>query len=237
MNTSRHASPPAPSGRGGSAGTGREPIRIFIVDDHPLVRDGLKARVAQETGLEICGEADSAEAAIATWQGHRPNVLVIDLGLKDMHGLRLIECIRSRDPEIRILVLSAYSEALYGERALRSGADSYVSKQQPPESIIEAIRTTAAGRRYLSQELADRMVSLAVGVHRDGSHALRELSRRELEVFELIGNGKSTRDIAAQLGVSVHTVETHREKLRVKLALDNGRELVQAAVRWVIENR
>ena len=236
MSTSRQ-SPGHATGRAGPGRADGEPIRIFIVEDHPLVRDGLKARVAQERGLEICGEADSAEAAIATWHQHRPDVLVIDLGLKDMHGLRLIESIRARDPQIRILVLSAYSEALYGERALRSGADSYVSKQQSPGSIIEAIRTTAAGRRYLSQELSDRMVSLAVGIHRDGSHAMRELSRRELEVFELIGNGKSTRDIATQLGVSVHTVETHREKLRVKLALGNGRELVQAAVRWVIENR
>jgi DNA-binding NarL/FixJ family response regulator len=223
------------SAGGQTGGPGR--IRIFIVDDHPLVRDGLKARVAQEPGMEVCGEAESAAAAIATWRDSQPDVVIVDLGLRDMHGLRLIESIRAHDAAARILVLSAYSEDLYGERALRSGADSYVSKQQPPGEIIEAIRATAAGRRYLSPELADRMVSLAVGARRDGSQAMRDLSRRELEVFELIGNGQSTRDIAAQLRVSIHTIETHREKLRVKLALRNGRELVQAAVRWVIENR
>jgi DNA-binding NarL/FixJ family response regulator len=226
----------ASSGRNAPTPGGRR-IRIFIVDDHPLVRDGLKARIAQEPGMEVCGEAETAEGAIATWQANRPDVVIVDLGLRDMHGLRLIETMRSRDAEVRILVLSAYSEALYGERALRAGADSYINKQQAPTHIIEAIRTTAAGKRYLSQELSDRLVSLAVGTHRGLPKGMRDLSPRELEVFELIGNGVSTRDIAAQLGVSVHTVETHREKLRVKLALRNGRELVQSAVRWVIENR
>jgi DNA-binding NarL/FixJ family response regulator len=225
-----------PSGRSAPTPGGRR-VRIFIVDDHPLVRDGLKARIAQEAGMEVCGEAETAEVAIASWQANRPDVVIVDLGLRDMHGLRLIETMRSRDAEVRILVLSAYSEALYGERALRAGADSYINKQQAPTHIIEAIRTTAAGKRYLSQELSDRLVSLAVGTHRGLPKGMRDLSPRELEVFELIGNGVSTRDIAAQLGVSVHTVETHREKLRVKLALRNGRELVQSAVRWVIENR
>ena len=219
------------------ANLGGRKIRIFIVDDHPLVRDGLKVRIAQEPGMEVCGEAETAEIAIASWQTNRPDVVVVDLGLRDMHGLRLIESIRSRDSGIRILVLSAYSEALYGERALRAGADSYINKQQAPTHIIEAIRTTAAGKRYLSQELSDRLVSLAVGTQRGMPRGMRDLSPRELEVFELIGNGMSTRDIAEQLGVSIHTVETHREKLRVKLALRNGRELVQSAVRWVIENR
>ncbi|TLY63917.1 MAG: response regulator transcription factor [Gammaproteobacteria bacterium] len=212
-------------------------IRVFIVDDHPLVREGLRARIAQEAGMEVCGEADSAAAATASLRRAKPDVVIVDLGLSDMHGLRLIETIRSSDPDIRIMVLSAYSETLYGERALRSGADSYVNKQQAPGSIVGAIRATAAGKRYLSKELADRLLELVLHRRSSGSAGARELSPRELEVFELIGNGKSTRDIAQQLGLSVHTIETHREKLRAKLLLRNGRELTQAAVRWVLENR
>ena len=212
-------------------------IRVFIVDDHPLVREGLRARIAQEAGMEVCGEADSAAAATASLRRAKPDVVIVDLGLSDMHGLRLIETIRSSDPDIRIMVLSAYSETLYGERALRSGADSYVHKQQAPGTIVGAIRATAAGKRYLSKELADRLLELVLHRRSSGSAGVRELSPRELEVFELIGNGKSTRDIAQQLGLSVHTIETHREKLRAKLLLRNGRELTQAAVRWVLENR
>ena len=187
--------------------------------------------------MEVCGEADSAAAATASLGRAKPDVVVVDLGLRDMHGLRLIETIRLADPDIRILVLSAYSEALYGERALRSGADGYVNKQQAPGSIVEAIRATAAGRRYLSKELAERLMGLLLDRRKSGAAWVSELSPRELEVFELIGNGKSTRDIAQQLGLSVHTIETHREKLRAKLLLRNGRELTQAAVRWVLENR
>jgi DNA-binding NarL/FixJ family response regulator len=188
--------------------------------------------------MEVCGEADSAASATAALGSARPDVVVVDLGLGDTHGLRLIETIRSMKPDVRILVLSAYSEALYGERALRSGADGYMSKQQPPGDLVEAIRATAAGKRVLSTELSDRLLGMLLDGHRgDPPGRVRQLSRRELEVFELIGNGKSTRDIAQQLGLSVHTIETHREKLRAKLLLRNGRELTQAAVRWVLENR
>jgi DNA-binding NarL/FixJ family response regulator len=188
--------------------------------------------------MEVCGEADSAASATAALGGARPDVVIVDLGLGDMHGLRLIESIRSADPDIRILVLSAYSEALYGERALRSGADGYMSKQQPPGDLVEAIRATAAGKRVLSKELSERLLGMLLDGQGGAPRGrVRELSPRELEVFELIGNGKSTRDIAEQLGLSVHTIETHREKLRAKLLLRNGRELTQAAVRWVLENR
>src|ERR1700757_971425 len=144
----------ASAGRRAPVAPGTRRIRVFIVDDHPLVREGLRARLAQEAGIEVCGEADSAAAATASLGRAKPDVVVVDLGLRDMHGLRLIETIRLADPDIRILVLSAYSEALYGERALRSGADGYVNKQQAPGSIVEAIRATSAGRRYLSKELA-----------------------------------------------------------------------------------
>jgi DNA-binding NarL/FixJ family response regulator len=217
--------------------TGNGQIRIFIVDDHPLVREGLRARLEQEAGMEVCGEAESAAAALSSLAGAKPDVVIVDIGLEDMHGLRLIETIRSNDPDIRILVLSAYSEALYGERALRSGADSYASKQLPPGHIVEAVRTTAAGKRYLSEALSERLLGLLFERPRSGPPGVRELSPRELEVFELIGSGKSTREIAERLGLSPHTVETHREKLRAKLLLRNGRELTQVAVRWVLENR
>ena len=211
--------------------------RVFVIDDHPLVRDGLRARIGNEAGMEVCGEAESATAALAMLGSAKPDVVIVDLGLSDVHGLRLIEIIRSNHPGVRILVLSAYSEALYGERAIRSGADSFVSKQQPPTHLIDAIRATASGTRYLSKALTERLLGAVIGRQRSDLPVQRELSARELEVFELIGIGKSTREIAGQLGLSVHTVETHREKLRAKLLLRNGRELTQAAVRWVLENR
>lgn len=229
------AGAPGRGDRGVAAGDGQ--IRIFIIDDHPLVREGLRARLEQEAGMEVCGEAESATAALSSLPRAKPDVVIVDIGLGDMHGLRLIETIRQNDPGIRILVLSAYSEALYGERALRSGADSYVSKQLAPGQIVEAIRTTAAGKRYLSKALSERLLGLLYDRQRSGPPGVRELSPRELEVFELIGSGRSTREIAEQLGLSPHTVETHREKLRAKLLLRNGRELTQVAVRWVLENR
>ena len=239
MTSSRPARrAPRVSGDSGPAAQRDGRIRIFIIDDHPLVREGLRARLTQEADMEVCGEADSAASATAALGGARPDVVIVDLGLGDMHGLRLIESIRSADRDIRILVLSAYSEALYGERALRSGADGYMSKQQPPGDLVEAIRATAAGKRVLSKELGERLLGMLLDGQGGAPRGrVRELSPRELEVFELIGNGRSTRDIAEQLGLSVHTIETHREKLRAKLLLRNGRELTQAAVRWVLENR
>src|SRR5262249_8934935 len=155
----------------------------------------------------------SAASATAALRTIEPDLAIVDLGLGDNHGLRLIQTIRAMYPETRILVLSAYSEALYGERALRAGADSYGSKQQAAANIMEAIRTTATGKRYLSAELSERLLGLLLdGPKNSAGAGVPALSSRELEVFELIGNGKSTRDIARQLGLSVHTIETHRER-------------------------
>ncbi len=206
------------------------------MDDHPLLRDGLTARINQETDMRVCGQADSASKALAQLEATAPDVTIVDLGLKGGHGLQLIRDVKTRKIRTRILVLSAYSEDVFGRRALHGGAHGYVSKDQPQSNIIGAIREVAAGRRYLSERLAQRLLEDVIASPTQEPSA-ELLSTRELQIFEMIGDGKSTREIADALCLSFHTVETHRERIRSKLNLKNGRELLQNAVAWVLSNR
>jgi DNA-binding NarL/FixJ family response regulator len=222
----------APSGRSRS-----RQIKILIVDDHPLMRAGITARLEQERDMRVCAEADNVTAALRSMAATTPDVAIIDLALKDSHGLDLIKRLRSESPATKILVLSAYSEALYGERVLRLGALGFVNKQQAQTNLVAAIRCVAEGKRYVSGPLADRLLDRAIGGHLRRGRDVEALSDRELQVFELIGAGKSTRAIAERLGLSVHTIETYRENIRSKLNLRNGSELMQHAVRWLMENR
>lgn len=210
-------------------------IRILVVDDHPLMRDGLSARIGQERDMKICGEADDVDPALALLGKAKPDVVIVDLSLKHSHGLDLIKQIHGRS-SAKILVLSAYSEGLYGERVLRLGALGFIHKQQAQKHLVEAIRTVAAGKRYISNDLEQRLLELVID-GRGKSSGMTALSDRELQVFELIGSGKSTRAIAQQLGLSIHTIESHRENIRSKLDLKNGSQLVQQAVQWVLESR
>ncbi len=211
-------------------------IKVLIVDDHPLVRDGLAARIDGEPDMVVCGEAESVRSALAHIEAEPPHVVIVDLGLKRSHGLELIKEIKGRKLGTRVLVLSAYREDLFGRRALRLGAHGYVNKQQAQRSVIGAIRAVAAGKRYISDQLAERLLDDAMGASGRDQPA-DALSDRELQIFELIGEGESTRAIAERLHLSVHTIETHRERIRGKLGLRNGSELVQHAVQWVLESR
>jgi DNA-binding NarL/FixJ family response regulator len=231
--TSSKRTPAAPSAGRSAA----RQIKILIVDDHPLMRAGIAARLEQERDMRVCGEAESVAAALSAMDKTAPDVAIVDLALKDSHGLDLIKELRSRNPATKILVLSAYSEALYGERVLRLGALGFVNKQQAQTNLVAAIRCVASGRRYVSGPLAERLLDRAIGGQAHRSRDVEALSDRELQVFELIGEGKSTRAIAERLALSVHTIETYRENIRSKLNLRNGSELMQHAVRWVIENR
>lgn len=213
-------------------------FKILIVDDHPMMREGLAARIEAQPDMVPCGEACDVDDALAQFKTAKPDLLIVDLSLKTGHGLDLIKEIRARDENVKILVVTAFDESLYAERALRAGAQGFINKQEVQESIIDAIRTVLDGRRYLSETMTQRMVALAVGTRddRSGSDPVGRLSDRELEVFTLIGRGKTTSTIAHQLHLSVHTIDSHREKIRHKLNLKNGAELTQRAVQWVLEN-
>lgn len=207
--------------------------KVLIVDDHPLVREGLAGRISAQPDMEVCGEASGVDEALALLDATQPTLMIVDLTLKAGHGLNLIKRANERAPRTKILVFSAHDEALFGERSMRAGAHGYVSKQEGQEKVLQAVRTVLRGEPYASSESIRR---LRAGGRLKGG-GIERLSDRELEVFELIGRGGSTRSIAQRLHLSVHTIETHRENIRAKLNLQNGAELVQRAVQWVIEPR
>ncbi len=217
--------------------SGEAPARILIVDDHPMVRDGLASRIANEPDLSVCGEADDIEEALRLVAELNPDLVMIDISLKTGHGIDLVKQIRECHPKMKMLVNSMYDETVYAERSLQAGALGYLNKQTARETVIDAIRTVLAGKTYLSPEMTDRIVKSRVGgMIQPGKSPVESLSNRELEVFQLIGQGQSTGAIANQLHLSVHTIDTYREKLKIKLNLANSAELNRFAVQWVLEN-
>jgi DNA-binding NarL/FixJ family response regulator len=212
-------------------------VKILIVDDHPIVREGLAARINRQPDLTVVGEAEDVADALELVKSTKPDLVVVDLSLKSGQGLDLIKKINATTDKIKTLVSSMYDESLYAERALRAGALGYVNKQEMSEKIIEAIRMVLAGKIYLSPVMTERLLHRAVGVPPElARNPVETLSDRELEIFRMIGNGKTTRQIAGELHLSVKTVETHRENIKGKLNIVNGAELGREAVRWVMEN-
>lgn len=212
--------------------------RIFVVDDHPMVREGLAVRLSREPDLELCGEAATCAEAIPLLKELTPDLAVIDLSLEDGHGLDLIKHIRTHQPRVKTLAHSMYDDKLYAERALQAGALGYVNKRESAQRLLDAIRQALRGEVYLSTEMTGRLLHRAVGGGSDMAvSSVETLSDRELEVFELIGQGHATSEIANRLGLSVHTIETHREKIKRKLNLKNSAELSQRAVQWILEQR
>jgi DNA-binding NarL/FixJ family response regulator len=216
-----------------SAGSGR--VTVAIVDDHPLVREGLAARIAAQPDMEVCGEAADIESALELIVTKRPSLVIVDIALRNGNGIDLIKRIVAAGVNTRMLVVSAYDESLFAERALRAGALGYINKQELQGQVVEALRTVLRGERYLSAVMSQRLIAQAIGskVAHGGTETLTD---RELQIFQLIGRGKSTREIAQELNVSVHTIDSHREHIRAKLDLRNGTELIQRAVQWHIEN-
>jgi DNA-binding NarL/FixJ family response regulator len=216
-----------------SAGSGR--VTVAIVDDHPLVREGLAARIAAQPDMEVCGEAADIESALELIVTQRPSLAIVDIALRNGNGIDLIKRIVAAGVNTRMLVVSAYDESFFAERALRAGALGYINKQELQGQVVEALRTVLRGERYLSAVMAQRLIAQAIGskVAHGGTETLTD---RELQIFQLIGRGKSTREIAQELNVSVHTIDSHREHIRSKLDLRNGTELIQRAVQWHIEN-
>jgi len=209
---------------------------ILLVDDHPLVREGLALRISLEADLQVCGEAAGPAEALQAIERLQPDLGLVDLSLKGGHGIELILGVKKRYPKIRLLVLSGFPEALYAERSLRAGADGYLNKQESTDRLLIAIRSVLAGRRYLSTELERRLADLALGRPSEPDSTTSRLSDREIEIFRLIGQGLSTKAIAESLYLSPHTIDTHRENIKRKLGLANAAELIRAAVQYVLEH-
>lgn len=207
--------------------------RVFIVDDHPLVREWLGSLIAREPDLELCGAADDAAKALTALADAQPDVAVVDLSLNRSSGLDLIKDIRLQFPAVQILVLSMHEEISYPERAFRAGARGYVLKRESGSCVVAAIRTVLAGQFYASQSLAAELAGrLAGAVGRTTDSPADILSDRELEVFEQRGAGRTAKAIAEHLHVSVKTVESYEARIKQKLGLQNAGELLREAVRW-----
>lgn len=211
--------------------------KVLIVDDHPAVREALAIRIGRQLDMTVCGEAADVINALRLVDETQPDVVVVDISLKEANGIDLIKRIRDRNDSIRMLVWSMHSESLYAERALRAGAMGYVNKDQATDRIIDAIRRILEGKIYLSDEASEKLLHRAIGGKpADGTGSpLDILADRELEVFRLIGQGHKTAEIANQLHLSVKTIETYRDRIRQKLKVENGTKLSYVATQWVLE--
>ena len=208
--------------------------RVFVVDDHPIVRQGLSQLINREPDLMVCGEAEDARTALDRLAQAAADILIVDVSLEGPDGIELLKTIRSRDSKLPVLMLSMHDESLYAERALRAGANGYIMKQEATDRVLTAVRQILNGEVYISDRMAQKLVHQFIGgsgtARRSG---MEQLTDRELEVFRLIGKGHGTRQIAEELHLSVKTVESYYAHIKEKLSLKNARELVQHAVQWV----
>jgi DNA-binding NarL/FixJ family response regulator len=219
----------------GEAAVNRKPkTKVLLVDDHPVLRAGLGKLINQEADMMVCGEAEDGPTAFDLAGTLAPDIAVIDVSLKGSNGIELIKNLKARFPELPTLVLSMHDESLYAERALRAGSLGYIMKEEAIEQVIAAIRKVMQGEIFLSERMKTKMLQqMANGKGKVVSSPIEQLTDRELEVFRLIGEGCSTRQIAGQLHLSVRTVEAYREYIKSKLNLKNATELVQHAFHWV----
>lgn len=208
--------------------------RILIVDDHPLIRAGLRASISGEADMLVCGEAESFRQALELAVTHKPDAVIVDLSLMEGSGLELIKHLHVRLPSVRLLVCSMHDESLFAERVLKAGASGYIGKREALDCVVEALRQVLQGEIYVSDAMNQRLLQGGVGTE-PGS--VESLTDRELEVFSLIGRGIGTSRIAEQLHLSVKTVESHREKIKKKLKLLSASELSRYATQWSMEGQ
>ena len=212
--------------------------KVFVVDDHPIVRQGLAQMVNREEDLMVCGEAEDASTVLQAIVSVRPDILIVDISLNGLDGLELLKNIRTRYPSLPVLILSMHDESIYAERALRAGANGYIMKHEAAEKVLGAVRQILNRETYVSDRVASKILQRYIsGSDSPKSSPLYELSDRELEVFRLIGMGHSTRMIAEKLHLSVKTVESYQAHIKDKLSLKNGRELVQHAIQWALSEK
>jgi DNA-binding NarL/FixJ family response regulator len=208
-------------------------IRVFLVDDHPIVRRGFQLLLSLERDLAVCGEAASAPEALTKILALKPDVAIVDLSLKTSSGLDLIKEVRKHSSRIKLLVFTARSEPIYAERALHAGANGYITKEEATEKAIEAIRLLVQGKSCFSQPVAEAIMARLSGKPVLAGAPLESLTDRELEILDLIGRGRGSREIAERLHVSMKTIESHREHIKTKLGLKRASELANYAFNWV----
>jgi len=212
--------------------------RVLVVDDHPIVRQGLTLLINRESDLTVCGEAEDAHTAMQSLTSTRPDILVVDISLNGPDGLDLLKNVRSRHPDLPVLILSMHDESIYAERALRAGAQGYIMKQEATEKVLVALRRILSREIYVSERIANRMLHRYIGnPSASKPSSIADLTDRELEVFRIIGEGHSTRQIAEELHISVKTVESYQSHIKEKLSLRSARELVQHAIQWSISQK
>ncbi|HMP72169.1 MAG TPA: response regulator transcription factor [Kiritimatiellia bacterium] len=217
----------------------RKAARILVVEDHVVVREGLCALINREPDLTVCGETDTVDTALALIEEQKPDLVLADLSLRGGSGLDLIKQARTTQPDLHLLVISMQDEEVYAERCLKAGAEGYIMKHTATEEFLDAIRAVLAGDLYVSRKMNIRLLrkfSRNDPATQPGSD-LAGLSDRELEIYQMIGTGMSTQEIARRLGISPKTVSTHRDNIKLKLGLKNGRALVQSAIRWQEQDR
>jgi DNA-binding NarL/FixJ family response regulator len=220
------------------SGIAAKKSRVFVVDDHPIVRQGLALLINRESDLMVCGEAEDAQTAVQTVATAKPDILVVDISLNGPDGLDLLKDIRTRYRELPVLILSMHDESIYAERALRAGAQGYIMKQEATEKVLVALRRILSREIYVSERIANRMLQRYIGGSNTGRpSSISDLTDRELEVVRLIGEGHSTRQIAEELHISVKTVESYQAHIKEKLSLKNARELVQRAIQWTVADK
>jgi DNA-binding NarL/FixJ family response regulator len=207
--------------------------RIFIVDDHPLVREWLTNLINQQPDLAVCGESESAPQALQAILASKPQVAIVDISLKDSSGIELIKSLKQSQPEVAVLVLSMHEESFYAERVLRAGARGYIMKRETTKKVIDAIRRVLEGKLYVSDTVAETLTTrLVAGKPLASQSPVEQLSDRELEVFELLGQGLGTRQIAEMLRVSVKTIQAYCARMKEKLNLSSATQLLREAIRW-----
>ena len=210
--------------------------QLVLVDEQPILREGFAQLIDRESDLKVCGQADSPGKALSEIAARQPDLVILDIALQGMNGIELIKRIRSLHPDMPILVLSVLDEALFAERALRAGAKGYIMKLASTDEVMNALRRVIRGGRYLSRRMQERMLeNLSNGSPGGSAPGIESLSDRELEVFQLVGQGTATREIAQQLHLSVKTIETYRAHIKKKLKLRSGMELIRLAVQRLNE--
>ena len=211
----------------------RARARILVVDDHPIVRQGLQKLIDEEKDLVVCGEAEGFLDAEAALHDLDPDLVIIDISLKQGDGMQLVKTVRARYPRLPILVLSMHDEVIYAERVLAAGANGYIMKQADSAELLRALRRVLGDGTYVSEAIADTMVrNLSASGRHLAANPIERLSNRELQVLQMIGSGLSTRQAAAALSLSMKTVESHRERIKRKLHLSTGSQLLQFALNW-----
>lgn len=214
----------------------QQKYRVVLVEDHPMFRDQLAQLINKEPGMTVCGEADNIHDAFRLIESKAPDIAIVDLTLKGPSGLELIKNLKAKEIDTPVLVLSMHDETLYAERTLKAGARGYITKNEVSKDVMTAICAVLRGEIYLPARIASRMLE-SVAIGRKNENGVSQLTDRELEVFELIGRGRSTREISNCLHLGVSTVDTYRARIKAKLHLENSSQLHHEAIRWVSEEQ